>query len=111
MNHLDEYQDWTDTTAVYPGALASELPAIAYTALGLAGEAGEIANKVKKLLRDEDTPERRRAIGDELGDVLWYVARLAAELDISLSKIAVRNMAKLDARAARGTLQGSGDDR
>lgn len=109
--NLDRYQDWTDTTAIYPGALESGLPGITYTALGLAGEAGEVANTVKKLVRDGDSPELRAKAKAELGDVLWYVARLAAELDVTMSGVAASNMEKLSARAARGTLQGSGDNR
>lgn len=111
MNHLDEYQDWTDTTAVYPDAGDGSLRALSYVGLGLAGEAGEIANKLKKLVRDGDDTDRRHEIAVELGDVLWYVARLATELGFPLDDIAEVNMAKLNSRAARGALQGSGDDR
>ena len=82
--------------------------------LGLAGEAGEVAEHVKKVLRDdggEVGPERRAAMSKELGDVLWYVAQLASELDLDLDEIARENLDKLFSRQRRGVLSGSGDDR
>lgn len=103
-----------DLTTYQFTAFSTALPSaktVSYMTLGLAGEAGEIANKVKKLIRDEDTPERREAIAAELGDVLWYVAGLATVLGHDLSKLAQANLDKLAARAAKKTLQGSGDDR
>jgi len=99
-------------TAIYPGSGTSM--GLAYAALGLAGEAGEIANKAKKVLRDSNgelTQERRAAMAAELGDVLWYIAALAKELDVSLAQVAQANLDKLASRQARGTLQGSGDQR
>ena len=83
--------------------------AILYPALGLAGEAGEVANKIKKMLRDDDFD--RSAIAEEIGDVLWYVAALSRDLNIDLHDIAMNNLEKLYGRKARGTLSGSGDKR
>lgn len=112
---LDEYQHAALKTAIYPGRYT--INGLAYTALGLTGEAGEVADKVKKYLRDgaSDTPEQRTARGDalagELGDVLWYLAACANELGYNLSDLATRNLNKLHSRKERGALQGSGDTR
>lgn len=102
--NFDQYQDFTDDTAIYP-----EEKGLEYTALGLASEAGEFAGKVKKMIRDKtyDT----EAMIAELGDVLWYVARAAAELDVHLSDVAKDNVEKLKSRMERGKLKGSGDKR
>ncbi len=101
---FDAYQDFTDETAIYPPEKGLE-----YTALGLASEAGEFAGKVKKMIRDKtyDT----EAMIAELGDVLWYIARAAAELDVHLSDVAKDNVEKLKSRMERGKLKGSGDKR
>jgi len=101
---FDAYQDWTDETAIYPPEKGIE-----YTALGLASEAGEFAGKVKKAIRDNNYD--LDAMAAELGDVLWYVARAAAELDIHLSDVAQMNIEKLQSRKERDTLSGSGDKR
>jgi NTP pyrophosphatase (non-canonical NTP hydrolase) len=85
-----------------------------YPTLKLAGEAGEFAEKVGKLLRDKAgalEEEDRDALAGELGDVLWYAAEVATVLDVDLGEVARRNLAKLRSRAERGVLQGSGDDR
>ena len=111
---FDGYQDWTDNTATYPEAGSGSMLALAYLGLGVAGEAGEVADKLKKVLRDSGgvlTNEVRAALIKEIGDVLWYAARLGVELDISMSDIAARNVTKLEARLEAGTLGGSGDDR
>jgi NTP pyrophosphatase (non-canonical NTP hydrolase) len=87
---------------------------LAYPALGLAGEAGEVAEHAKKAIRDDAgvvTEERRRAIAKELGDVLWYVSQLASELGLELDEIARANLEKLLSRQRRGVLSGSGDER
>lgn len=106
---LATYQLEARTTAIYP----SETKVI-YPALGLAGEAGEICNKTKKILRDDAgnlTDEKRSQLVDELGDVLWYVANLATDLGVTLEEVARLNLAKLNSRKERGTLKGSGDNR
>jgi NTP pyrophosphatase (non-canonical NTP hydrolase) len=106
---LSEYQRQSRRTAEYPREAW-----LAYPALGLAGEAGEVAEHAKKAIRDDAgkvSDERRAAMSKELGDVLWYVAQLASELDLSLDDIARQNLEKLFSRQARGVLSGSGDDR
>jgi NTP pyrophosphatase (non-canonical NTP hydrolase) len=108
---LDEYQYKAHATAVYPDAGRGTLSALAYCSLGLAGESGEVANKVKKFLRDGDSPEKRKAISKEIGDCLWYVAQICTELDIELSSLAYDNINKLLDRKERGVLKGNGDDR
>ena len=107
---LNEYQEKAKKTAHYPNAGKN----FVYPTLGLAGEAGEVAEKVKKALRDdggEMSAERRNAIAGELGDVLWYVSQVATELNLTLDEIAEKNIVKLADRAARGTIAGSGDNR
>jgi NTP pyrophosphatase (non-canonical NTP hydrolase) len=107
---FSDYQTQSRTTAVYPNAGDNLL----YPTLGLCGEAGEVAEKVKKMIRDdagELSEERREAIAKEIGDVLWYVAQLATEARLDLDGIAAANLEKLLSRQARGVLQGSGDNR
>ncbi len=107
---LADYQRRSRATAVYPDAGDN----LAYPALGLCGEAGEAAEKVKKAMRDDGgvlTEDRREALAGELGDVLWYVAQLATEAGLDLGEIAGDNLAKLLSRQERGVLQGSGDTR
>lgn len=106
---FSEYQELVKETAIYPSTHR-----VLYPALGMAGEAGEVANKVKKIIRDgvENQPESWRTdIAKEIGDVLWYCAALAHDLNVPLSLIAAQNRDKLLARKEKGTLQGSGDDR
>jgi NTP pyrophosphatase (non-canonical NTP hydrolase) len=105
-----DYQRGSRATAVYPEAGDNLL----YPTLGLCGEAGEVAEKVKKMIRDDGgelTPQRREALAGELGDVLWYVAQLATEAGLELGEVAEGNLAKLRSRQERAVLQGSGDDR
>ena len=106
---LSDYQQLSRRTAEYPR------PAwLTYPALGLAGEAGEVAEHAKKALRDDGglvTDERRQAMAKELGDVLWYVAQIASELGLELEEIAQANLEKLLSRQRRGVLSGSGDER
>lgn len=109
---LDDYQAKATATAIYPGK--GELGGITYCTLKLNGEAGEIAEKVGKALRDNGgiiDHERRGALLLELGDVLWYVANLANELGYDLSDVAQANIYKLASRKARGKLGGDGDNR
>jgi NTP pyrophosphatase (non-canonical NTP hydrolase) len=108
---FDEYQKQTAFTAIYPEAGEETLTAIQYCTLGLCGETGEAGNCVKKLLRDGDTPEKRKALSKELGDALWYLSQLCTELDTRLSDLAIENLAKLADRKERGVLQGNGDYR
>lgn len=109
---LDEYQRRAAETAIYPRD--TEAAALTYVALGLTGEAGEIANRVKKILRDDAgalTPNATEAVVGELGDVLWYCAQLASELGWSLDGVARANLHKLASRKDRGVLGGAGDQR
>ena len=101
---FDGYQDFTDTTAIYPKNKALE-----YLAMGLTSEAGEVAGKIKKWVRDGYLDHDE--IIAELGDVLWYVAQMASALDIYMSDIAEDNFAKLKSRQERNVLGGSGDNR
>ena len=104
------YQQQSRKTAIYPDAGQT----LVYPTLGLAGEAGEVAEKVKKIIRDNSgtvTEENRAEIAKELGDVLWYIAVTASYLDIDLDDLAVANINKLADRQARGVLSGSGDNR
>lgn len=103
--NFSEYQRAAVQTATYP-----RKQHIYYPALGLAGEAGEIANKLKKSMRG-DGPVDRNAVGSEIGDVLWYCAALASDLGLRLEDIAQANIDKLKDRQQRGVIQGSGDSR
>ena len=113
---LDEYEADALEHAIYDDDLI-------YPVLGLVSEAGEVADKFKKLLRDEQfelpfddvavtmTYEERYEVAQELGDVLWYVTALANDLNFSLEEIAEANLHKLEGRSKRGTIRGSGDNR
>ena len=109
---LNEYQEFTDTTAIYP-----KVTAIEYCTLGLVGEAGEVANKVKKIIRDghdwstETRLEKQKEVAKELGDCYWYLARLASELGYNSQDLLELNVAKLTARKEKGTISGDGDNR
>ena len=107
--NFTEYQERAAETAMYPKERGLE-----YTVLGLASEAGEVAGKLKKVIRDEDgvlSMKSLDALFDELGDVLWYVAMVAKELRVSLDTVAENNIQKLASRKARGKITGSGDAR
>ena len=107
---MNSYQDAARKTAAYPDVGRNPI----YPPLGLTGEAGEVADKVKKVIRDrggEFDADTREAIKLELGDVLWYVAQLASELGYDLNEVADANLQKLSSRAARGRIGGSGDQR
>jgi NTP pyrophosphatase (non-canonical NTP hydrolase) len=102
------YQLQSRTTARYPNAGSNPI----YPTLGLCGESGEVADKVKKVIRDQGgkfSAEVVDGIKLELGDVLWYVSQLASELGLDLNQIAQANLDKLASRAARNVLSGSGD--
>jgi NTP pyrophosphatase (non-canonical NTP hydrolase) len=111
---INKYQEEARKTAMYPNAGNDFI----YPALGLVGEAGEIANKLKKVIRDDEVTnvmdmsnEKRQEIAKELGDVLWYIAQLSSEMGYDLEYIAQANIDKLASRAERGKLGGSGDNR
>jgi NTP pyrophosphatase (non-canonical NTP hydrolase) len=107
---FDEYQKLSRKTAIYPSIGKGYI----YPVLGLVGESGELVNKVKKIHRDDMgkvTNKRKKAISKELGDMLWYIAQVATEFDLSLSKIAKDNIDKLLSRKERGTILGDGDNR
>ena len=107
--NANSYQQWTLSTAIYPGAGTGNDSELSYLAFGLNGEAGDVADKIKKHLRDG-----KLDIGGiiyELGDVCWYVARLADSLGYSLEDILAINNAKLESRKTRDVLTGSGDER
>jgi NTP pyrophosphatase (non-canonical NTP hydrolase) len=106
---LSDYQLRSRSTARYPREAR-----LTYPALGLVGEAGEVAEHVKRVIRDDGggvSVPRRAALAKELGDVLWYVAALASELQLDLDEIAETNLEKLLSRQRRGALTGSGDER
>jgi NTP pyrophosphatase (non-canonical NTP hydrolase) len=108
--NFEEYQKKSRVTAKYPDAGNNFI----YPTLGLSGEAGEVAEKIKKVIRDKNgvvDEGTKRNIEKELGDVLWYVSQLATELGLSLNKIGQENIEKLYSRMERGKLSGSGDNR
>lgn len=123
--NANEYQKQTAETALYVDSVirtvedSSEtrlknLLDLCYTGLGLAGEAGEFANKLKKVIRDkhgELDDESKRALAKELGGVAWYLSECASNLGYDLSQIMAENLNQLQSRKDRGALQGSGDDR
>lgn len=106
---FDEYCQAAAKTDTYPNSVKPWV-----YALGLTGKSGEVADKIKKVYRDGEgvfNAEVRKAIAKEIGDVLWYAARLAAALGYSLEQVARMNIAKLESRAKRGAIHGSGDER
>jgi NTP pyrophosphatase (non-canonical NTP hydrolase) len=109
----DEYQAAASATAVYPSQ-GEGWPGLAYASLGLAGEAGEVANKVKKIARDDGgtvTEQRLDQLVGELGGVAWYLAQTCTELNLSLEFVLEMNISKLRSRHERGVIHGDGDDR
>ena len=108
--NFTEYQELAKSTAVYPIGYKK-----VYPALGLCGEAGEVAEKIKKSIRDgldfHEEKQFKEDLTKELGDVLWYVAALANDLDISLNDVAEGNIEKLASRKKRNKIGGSGDNR
>jgi len=105
---FDEYQEAAATTA----KIIKQIPPDAYTVLGLCGEAGEVAEKVKKFYRDGGDRETvREAVRKELGDVLWYLSETARHWGLLLSDVACGNLEKLKDRRDRDVISGSGDNR
>ena len=105
-----EYQEKSRKTAIYPNLGNNYI----YPTLGLLGESGEIADKIKKVIRDDNSiisPEKKEEIKKELGDVLWYLAQISSELNIDLEEVAKKNIEKLYSRLERGVIGGSGDNR
>jgi NTP pyrophosphatase (non-canonical NTP hydrolase) len=111
--NFNDYQEEAISFAIYPKSKEWDLPL--YPALGLAGEAGEVAEKIKKLMRDTDakilTADQCDEIAKEIGDVLWYCANLAEDLGLDLERVAELNLEKLRSRKDRGKISGSGDNR
>lgn len=110
---LNSYQWHASETAVYPSRKEG-IAGLSYCVLGLNGEAGEVAEKLKKIIRDnygEISKEHKEAIKKELGDVLWYVSQCAEELGLKLDDVGVSNIDKLYSRKERGKIQGNGDNR
>lgn len=107
---FDNYQEECKKTAVYPNIGKN----YTYPTIGLMGEAGEVANKVKKLIRDDEsviTEEKRSDISHEIGDMMWYIAQLSTELNLKLSDVVKENLEKLAKRKEENKLHGSGDNR
>lgn len=108
--NFDEYQKFADTTAIYPDKGHNYV----YVTLGLAGEAGEVAEKIKKVIRDkggEIDGATKEELAKEIGDVLWYCAQLSTELGIPLNVVAEKNIEKLKSRHNRDKIHGDGDNR
>lgn len=108
---FNDYQRESRKTALYPDIGGHK---IVYPLFGLMGEAGEISEKVKKIFRDKGgvfTDEDKIMIKKELGDVMWYIAQIAYELDIPLEEVATHNIEKLQSRMHRGKIHGDGDNR
>jgi NTP pyrophosphatase (non-canonical NTP hydrolase) len=109
---FDEYEKLATRTANFDGKQAEH--ALMYLGLGLTSEAGEVADKIKKLIRNDNgvmTPEKQTAFKNELGDVLWYLSQLARHLEIPFSEVPVANIEKLADRAKRNVIASDGDNR
>ncbi len=102
---FNAYQAESRKTAIYP-----EEYKLIYTTIALCGEAGELANKVKKKLRGDGDLDMEGVIG-ELGDILWYLSQIATDIDVELEHIATKNLEKLRSRQERGVTKGNGDFR
>ena len=108
--NFNTYQEKARLTAQYPNLGSNNI----YPTLGLVGEAGEVAEKVKKVIRDKNgvfDEESKEGIKKELGDVLWYLSNLCTEFEFKLEDVALQNLEKLKLRSSNGTISGSGDDR
>jgi len=107
---FNEYQKLARKTAIYKDKGSNYI----YPVLGLCGESGEVAEKIKKIIRDGDgtiSKEQKVELEKELGDILWYIANLGVELGLKMDNIASKNIEKLQSRKKRGVLRGSGDNR
>ena len=107
---FDEYQKKARLTEFYP----KEVEPWVYISIALGGEVGEVLNKLKKIMRDENfevSKEKKEDLSYELGDILWYLSALCGQLGLSLDVVAKRNIDKLKSREERGKLAGSGDKR
>jgi len=104
---VKKYQDWTITTAIYPGAGEYGFNEALYLTLGLASESGEVAGKVKKIIRG-DTVEPESLVS-EMSDVLWYLTRMCDNLGFNLEDLADYSYKKLESRKATNTIKGSDD--
>lgn len=107
---FNQYQEEARKTAIYPDMGNN----FVYPTLGLAGEAGEVADKIKKVIRDGGgriSDDKRSELVKELGDVLWYLAALSGELGLKLDDVAAKNIEKLRSRQERGKIHGTGDNR
>lgn len=108
--NLNEYQDAVKRTAVYPDLNNN----LTYPLIGLCGEVGEVAEHIKKSIRDDGgkvTPVRKEKLLYELSDVLWYLARLSSEIGFSLDEVAAANLYKLQLRKDKDKLHGEGSER
>lgn len=108
--NFEDFQKIVKKTSIYPNQGSN----VAYVTLGLAGEAGEVADKVKKLIRDDNgilSPDKKKEMIKELGDVLWYLTACASELGVDLEEVATQNAKKVEDRKSRGVLSGEGDNR
>ena len=107
---FDMYQGWARLTAIYPNLNNNFI----YPVLGLCGEAGEVAEKIKKIIRDDNeiiSEDKKNEVAKEIGDVIWYAANLCSELGLRLDDVAELNIEKLKNRLEQNTLHGSGDNR
>lgn len=110
--NLDEYQKQASQTSTYGGK--DQAYVLMYLSMGLAGETGEVIEKLKKIVRNDGgvvSESKRDDLAKELGDVLWYLSQLAETLGLSLSGVAEKNIEKLSDRAMRGVIKSEGDDR
>ena len=108
--NFKEYQEKARSTAIYPNIGSNFI----YPTLGLCGESGEVAEKIKKIIRDDSgivSEEKKEMLKKELGDTTWYISNLASELGLNLDDIAEENIKKLKDRQKRNVLKGSGDNR
>jgi len=109
---MNDYQGNAMDSAIYPCSHKGKSKGIEYATMGLCGEAGEVAEKVKKHMRGDCSLHHLKSnLVLELGDVLWYVANLAFECGYTLEQVAEMNNTKLQLRRKNNTIQGNGDDR